>query len=63
MAGEFMQYGLHIYYFYFDLFFLSRFSKIFILQESSGVNFSICLLMMILDTLLYCAIGLYFDKV
>ncbi|XP_027188413.1 ABC transporter A family member 1 isoform X3 [Cicer arietinum] len=32
-------------------------------RESSGVNFSICLLMMILDTLLYCAIGLYFDKV
>ncbi|MED6170830.1 ATP-binding cassette sub- A member 1 [Stylosanthes scabra] len=32
-------------------------------RESSGVNFSLCLLMMILDTLLYCAIGLYFDKV
>ncbi|CAI8613948.1 unnamed protein product [Vicia faba] len=32
-------------------------------RESSGVNFSACLLMMILDTLLYCAIGLYFDKV
>ncbi|KAL2320738.1 hypothetical protein Fmac_029707 [Flemingia macrophylla] len=32
-------------------------------RESSGVNFLACLLMMILDTLLYCAIGLYFDKV
>ncbi|XP_057718264.1 ABC transporter A family member 1 isoform X1 [Arachis stenosperma] len=32
-------------------------------RESSGVNFSLCLLMMILDTLLYCAMGLYFDKV
>ncbi|XP_061362601.1 ABC transporter A family member 1 isoform X1 [Gastrolobium bilobum] len=32
-------------------------------RESSGVNFSACFLMMILDTLLYCAIGLYFDKV
>ncbi|XP_057438072.1 ABC transporter A family member 1 isoform X2 [Lotus japonicus] len=32
-------------------------------RESSGVNFSACLLMMILDTLLYCVIGLYFDKV
>ncbi|CAJ2671488.1 unnamed protein product [Trifolium pratense] len=32
-------------------------------RDSSGVNFSACLLMMILDTLLYCAIGLYFDKV
>lgn len=42
---------------------LSKHSKTFSLQESSGVNFSICLLMMILDTLLYCAIGLYFDKV
>ena len=27
------------------------------------MNFLACLLMMILDTLLYCAIGLYFDKV
>uniref|UniRef100_A0A0R0KIK5 ABC transporter domain-containing protein n=1 Tax=Glycine max TaxID=3847 RepID=A0A0R0KIK5_SOYBN len=32
-------------------------------RESSGVNFLACLLMMILDTLLYCATGLYFDKV
>ncbi|KAK7336540.1 hypothetical protein VNO77_17083 [Canavalia gladiata] len=32
-------------------------------RESSGVNFFACLLMMIFDTLLYCAIGLYFDKV
>ncbi|KAK7285619.1 hypothetical protein RJT34_20395 [Clitoria ternatea] len=32
-------------------------------RESSGVNFLACLLMMILDTLLYCAFGLYFDKV
>ncbi|CAL0326631.1 unnamed protein product [Lupinus luteus] len=32
-------------------------------RESSGVNFLICLLMMIFDTLLYCVIGLYFDKV
>lgn len=27
------------------------------------MNFLACLLMMILDTLLYCAVGLYFDKV
>lgn len=32
-------------------------------RASSGVNFSICLLMMIVDTWLYCAIGLYLDKV
>ncbi|GMP86829.1 hypothetical protein CsSME_00039457 [Camellia sinensis var. sinensis] len=32
-------------------------------QPSSGVNFLVCLLMMFLDTLLYCAIGLYLDKV
>ncbi|TKY62628.1 ABC transporter A family member 1 [Spatholobus suberectus] len=32
-------------------------------RESSGVNFFACLLMMILDTLIYCVIGLYFDKV
>ncbi|THG00124.1 hypothetical protein TEA_012420 [Camellia sinensis var. sinensis] len=31
-------------------------------QPSSGVNFLVCLLMMFLDTLLYCAIGLYLDK-
>ncbi|XP_048226165.1 ABC transporter A family member 1 isoform X2 [Ricinus communis] len=30
---------------------------------SSGVNFLVCLLMMWLDTLLYCAAGLYLDKV
>lgn len=44
-------------------FLFTQFSKIFTFQESSGVNFFACLLMMILDTLLYCAIGLYFDKV
>ncbi|XP_024027117.1 ABC transporter A family member 1 [Morus notabilis] len=32
-------------------------------RASSGVNFSVCLLMMLVDTLLYCAIGLYLDKV
>ncbi|KAM7263046.1 hypothetical protein ACFE04_000729 [Oxalis oulophora] len=32
-------------------------------RASSGVNFLVCLLMMWLDTLLYCLIGLYFDKV
>ncbi|KAF6155278.1 hypothetical protein GIB67_019804 [Kingdonia uniflora] len=32
-------------------------------RASSGVNFLVCLLMMLLDTLLYCAIGLYLDKV
>ncbi|KAF5176169.1 Abc transporter a family member, partial [Thalictrum thalictroides] len=32
-------------------------------QGSSGVNFSVCLLMMLLDTVLYCAIGLYLDKI
>uniref|UniRef100_A0A1D1XQT2 ABC transporter A family member 1 n=1 Tax=Anthurium amnicola TaxID=1678845 RepID=A0A1D1XQT2_9ARAE len=32
-------------------------------QDSSGVNFLACLLMMMLDTVLYCALGLYFDKV
>ncbi|XP_052174030.1 ABC transporter A family member 1 isoform X3 [Diospyros lotus] len=32
-------------------------------QASSGVNFLVCLLMMLLDTLLYCLIGLYLDKV
>ncbi|XP_058083562.1 ABC transporter A family member 1 isoform X2 [Magnolia sinica] len=32
-------------------------------QASSGVNFLVCLLMMMLDTVLYCAIGLYLDKV
>lgn len=37
--------------------------NILILQESSGVNFLFCFLMMLLDTLLYCAIGLYLDKV
>lgn len=33
------------------------------LQASSGVNFLVCLLMMLLDSLLYCLIGLYLDKV
>ncbi|CAA6654054.1 unnamed protein product [Spirodela intermedia] len=32
-------------------------------QESSGVNFLVCLLMMMLDTVLYGVLGLYFDKV
>ncbi|KAG0463337.1 hypothetical protein HPP92_019406 [Vanilla planifolia] len=32
-------------------------------QASSGVNFLICLLMMLLDTIIYCAFGLYFEKV
>ncbi|KAK9157371.1 hypothetical protein Scep_003945 [Stephania cephalantha] len=32
-------------------------------RSSSGVNFLVCLLMMLLDSLLYCAIGLYLEKV
>ncbi|KAJ4969915.1 hypothetical protein NE237_003014 [Protea cynaroides] len=32
-------------------------------RASSGVNFLVCLLMMLFDSLLYCAIGLYLDKV
>ncbi|XP_011653436.1 ABC transporter A family member 1 isoform X3 [Cucumis sativus] len=32
-------------------------------RASSGVNFLVCLLMMFFDALLYCAIGLYMDKV
>ncbi|XP_022745140.1 ABC transporter A family member 1-like isoform X3 [Durio zibethinus] len=32
-------------------------------RGSSGVNFLVCLLMMLFDTLLYCTIGLYLDKV
>ncbi|PON86894.1 ABC transporter A, ABCA [Trema orientale] len=32
-------------------------------RPSSGVNFSVCLLMMLVDTMLYGAIGLYLDKV
>ncbi|KAH9679343.1 ABC transporter A family member 1 [Citrus sinensis] len=32
-------------------------------RASSGVNFLVCLLMMLLDTLLYGVIGLYLDKV
>ncbi|XP_043815842.1 ABC transporter A family member 1 isoform X2 [Manihot esculenta] len=32
-------------------------------RGSSGVNFLVCLLMMWLDMLLYCAFGLYLDKV
>ncbi|GAB4843869.1 Phospholipid-transporting ATPase abca1 [Ancistrocladus abbreviatus] len=31
-------------------------------RESSGVNFLVCLLMMLFDTLLYCCIGVYLDK-
>lgn len=32
-------------------------------RESSGVNFSVCLLMMLVDTILYGLIGAYLDKV
>ncbi|GAB2295549.1 Phospholipid-transporting ATPase abca1 [Dionaea muscipula] len=32
-------------------------------RESSGVNFLVCLLMMMLDVLLYCGIGVYLDKI
>ncbi|XP_042485746.1 ABC transporter A family member 1 isoform X1 [Macadamia integrifolia] len=32
-------------------------------RASSGVNFLVCLLMMLLDSVVYCAIGLYLDKV
>ncbi|KAG9457355.1 hypothetical protein H6P81_001863 [Aristolochia fimbriata] len=32
-------------------------------QDSSGVNFLVCLLMMHLDTIIYCGFGLYLDKV
>ncbi|KAG4214601.1 hypothetical protein ERO13_A01G131111v2 [Gossypium hirsutum] len=32
-------------------------------RGSSGVNFLVCLLMMLFDTLLYCIVGLYLDKV
>lgn len=32
-------------------------------RDSSGVCFLVCLLMMLFDTFLYCAIGLYLDKV
>ncbi|KAH7855874.1 hypothetical protein Vadar_029947 [Vaccinium darrowii] len=32
-------------------------------QPSSGVNFLVCLLMMLVDAILYCGIGLYLDKV
>uniref|UniRef100_A0A804HMU2 ABC transporter domain-containing protein n=1 Tax=Musa acuminata subsp. malaccensis TaxID=214687 RepID=A0A804HMU2_MUSAM len=32
-------------------------------QASSGVNFLVCLLMMVLDMFLYCSLGLYFDKI
>ncbi|KAL4325993.1 hypothetical protein GQ457_11G008730 [Hibiscus cannabinus] len=32
-------------------------------RGSSGVNFLVCLLMMLFDTLLYCVVGLYLDKV
>ncbi|KAK6149139.1 hypothetical protein DH2020_016664 [Rehmannia glutinosa] len=32
-------------------------------RDSSGVSFLVCFLMMLLDTFLYCAIGLYLDKV
>ncbi|KAK1277198.1 ABC transporter A family member 1 [Acorus gramineus] len=32
-------------------------------QDSSGVNFLACLGMMMLDTVLYCILGLYLDKV
>ncbi|KAK4485446.1 hypothetical protein RD792_008087, partial [Penstemon davidsonii] len=32
-------------------------------RDSSGVSFLVCLMMMLLDTFIYCAIGLYLDKV
>ncbi|XP_028556093.1 ABC transporter A family member 1 [Dendrobium catenatum] len=32
-------------------------------QASSGVNFLVCLLMMMLDAIIYCSFGLLFDKV
>ncbi|CAH8265610.1 unnamed protein product [Arabidopsis lyrata] len=32
-------------------------------RASSGVSFFVCLLMMLLDSILYCALGLYLDKV
>ncbi|XP_072953821.1 ABC transporter A family member 1 isoform X1 [Typha angustifolia] len=32
-------------------------------QESSGVNFFVCLMMMMVDSALYCSFGLYLDKV
>ncbi|KAJ8437047.1 hypothetical protein Cgig2_025894 [Carnegiea gigantea] len=32
-------------------------------RESSGVNFLVCLSMLLIDTLLYCAVGVYLDKV
>ncbi|CAA7057158.1 unnamed protein product [Microthlaspi erraticum] len=38
-----------------------RWSNIWL--SSSGVSFFVCLLMMLLDSILYCAIGLYLDKV
>ncbi|VVB03041.1 unnamed protein product [Arabis nemorensis] len=38
-----------------------RWSNIWL--ASSGVSFFVCLVMMLLDSILYCAIGLYLDKV
>ncbi|CAN8286970.1 unnamed protein product [Cochlearia groenlandica] len=38
-----------------------RWSNIWL--ASSGVSFFVCLLMLLLDSILYCAIGLYLDKV
>lgn len=32
-------------------------------RASSGANFLVCLLMMLLDTIVYCVIGLYLDKI
>ncbi|CDP14120.1 unnamed protein product [Coffea canephora] len=32
-------------------------------RESSGVSFLVCLLMMLFDTVVYCGMGLYLDKV
>lgn len=32
-------------------------------KASSGVNFLVCLLLMVFDSIVYCAIGLYLDKV
>jgi hypothetical protein len=36
---------------------------LFVPQPSSGINFGVCLVMMLADGLLYCALGWYCDKV
>lgn len=42
---------------------LFHLTRLQLLQASSGVNFLLCLLIMAFDSLLYCALGLYCDKV